>query len=130
MPCQAIYTAAAITMLLLTCPLAGNGIPSSSTSFSPIDFTDIGLTMNTHTLKSVPGTFSADQINLVEQNTPLGFPEHSELVNRLSRHAVRAVRNCWREQDGYGWFVAGKHFPEGVFSRDVCYAGLLGLNGW
>lgn len=73
-------------------------------------------------------TITVEDLPEVSPRHPLRLREATPLLERLWGMALFDCEINIVERDGLRYFGAGDNFADGVFTRDICYSGILGLN--
>lgn len=73
-------------------------------------------------------TIRLEDLPEVDPRHPLRLAAATPLLEHLWRMALFDCEINIVERDGLRFFGAGDNFGDGIFTRDICYSGILGLN--
>ncbi|MDF3130115.1 hypothetical protein P0Y35_12980 [Kiritimatiellaeota bacterium B1221] len=74
------------------------------------------------------GTLHLDDLPDPDPQGQIRLTDPSPLIERLWRIALSDIEKNIIESDGIQYFGAGSEFGPMVYTRDICYSGILGLN--
>ncbi|MGC9453080.1 MAG: hypothetical protein ACP5I4_16740, partial [Oceanipulchritudo sp.] len=86
------------------------------------------LFLDETSLREPSNSFSLDDLPNPEPKHPCRLEKTSSLLERLWRVALRDVESNIIHQEGETYFGAGAKFGAFLYTRDIAFSGILGLN--
>lgn len=95
---------------------------------TPLHHDEPPLTLSETSITDAHRTITLDDLPDRQPEHPLRLTGTTPLIERLWRLALYDAEINWTTSKSGDHFAAGDNFRQYVFTRDICYSGLLGLN--